>query len=106
MRRREFLCALGAAVLRIAARAQPRSVPTIGLFRTTTPEDSAWLVAAVKKGLSEIGFIDEGYNVAIEYRYGHNRYDQLPELAADLVRHNVTVIVVTGGTVAAKAATS
>jgi putative tryptophan/tyrosine transport system substrate-binding protein len=110
MRRRDFI-ALGAASATswpvvssaTSAHAQQRSVPTIGFIRTTTPQESAWLVAAVKKGLSETGYI-EGHNVAIEYRYAQNQYERLPDIAADLVRQNVALIVATGGTVAALAA--
>jgi putative tryptophan/tyrosine transport system substrate-binding protein len=65
------------------------------------------LVAVFRKGLTETGYV-EGRNLAIEYRFAHNRLDRLPELAADLVRRGVAVIVArpTQSALAAKAATS
>ena len=61
------------------------------------------LVAAFHKGLAEAGFI-EGRDVAIDYRWAHGHYDQLPALAAELVNKQVAVLVSTGGTVSARAA--
>jgi putative tryptophan/tyrosine transport system substrate-binding protein len=79
----------------------------IGFLYAGSPEASASLVAAFRKGLTESGYV-EGKNVAIEYRWAHNNNDRLPELAADLVRHRVAVMVTPGNPVtplAAKAAT-
>jgi putative tryptophan/tyrosine transport system substrate-binding protein len=106
MRRREFIAGLGSAVVwPLATRAQ-QSVPTVGFLSGSVPytDRFRWFL----EGLRETGFI-EGQNVAIESRWADGRYDQLPTLAEDLVRHKVQVIAATGGlseALAAKAATS
>src|SRR5262245_12145425 len=103
--RRKFLAALGgaAAAWPLAARAQQPAMPVIGLVRTTTPEDSAPLIAAFRQGLGESGFV-EGRNVAIEYRYALNQIDRLPALMAELIDRGVAVLAATGGTISARAA--
>jgi putative ABC transport system substrate-binding protein len=107
MRRREFIAFLGGAAVTwpLAARAQQGSI--VGYLYSGSPA-SPLLLAAFRKGLGETGHI-EGRDVTVEYRWANNAFDRLPELAADLVRRRVNVIVTPGSSqaaLAAKAATS
>src|SRR6516165_12462748 len=104
MRRRAFISLLGgAAAWPLAARAQQPAIPTVGFVRITTPQDSAHLVTAFRRGLAENGYL-EGQNVTIEYRYALNQIDRLPAIMADLVGRRVSVLAATGGTISARAA--
>jgi putative ABC transport system substrate-binding protein len=105
MRRREFITLLGgvAATWPLAARAQQPATPVIGFLHSASSAPFKHLVDAFRKGLSEIGFI-EGRNVAIEFRWAQGRYNQLLALATDLVRRNVSVIAVGGGSASTLAA--
>lgn len=106
MRRREFLAFVGgAAASPLAARAQQSKMPVVGYLRSSAQTDATHLVTALRLGLKETGFL-EGQNVAIEYRYANNDHNRLPELAADLIRRQVAVIVANNiSAIAAKAAT-
>ena len=106
MRRREFIKVIGGAGLvawPVASRAQPSTGPVIGFLNSASPDLFADRVRAFRKGLSEVGYV-EGRNVAIEYRWAENKFDSLPDLASDLVRHNVNVIVTGYNLAAAQAA--
>jgi putative ABC transport system substrate-binding protein len=97
MRRREFLGVLGGVAVAMPhiARAQ-QSMPLIGYIGSQSPETTAPYLAAFRSGLKDAGFV-EGQNVAIEYRWGGGRFDEIPALAAELVARRPSLIVATGG---------
>jgi putative tryptophan/tyrosine transport system substrate-binding protein len=109
MRRREFIALFGsAAAWPLAARAQQATTAVIGFIDSRFPEAVVDRLRSFRQGLKDSGYT-EGENVAIEYRWAENRMDRLPELAADLVRRRVSVVVASGGMAvnfAAKAATT
>src|SRR5262249_37848037 len=107
LKRREVIALIGgaAAAWPLAARAQQQpGLPVVGLLRNTPSESFEHIVAALRRGLSEAGFVD-GHNVAIEQRWAEGHDDRLPALLADLVGRRAMVIVAnTAGALAAKAA--
>jgi putative tryptophan/tyrosine transport system substrate-binding protein len=109
MRRREFIAIIGsaAAVWPRIARAQQPAMPIVGFVTGRSPEDSARLGAAFRKGLNQTGHVD-GQNVMVEYHWLEGQYNRLPSLMADLVGRRVAVIaaLVNAASLAAKAATT
>src|SRR5262245_56862107 len=97
IRRRDFITLLGgaAAAWPLAALGQQPAMPVIGFLRPGSPEPNAHLVAAFRRGLSEMGYV-EGHNISVEYRWSHHDDGRLPALAAELVRLRVAVIVAPG----------
>src|SRR6516225_1762197 len=93
-RRRAFITLLGgaAAAWPLAAHAQQGRLPTIGFLHGGFSESNEHRIAAFRQGLNETGYIDSE-NVAVEFRWAHDQTGRLPELAADLVRRQVAVIV-------------
>src|SRR5215510_3085654 len=101
--RREFITLLGGVTAwPLGARAQQsHKVPHIGVLLPGTPTSFAPRTQAFVQGLRDLGYV-EGRTIAIEWKWGQDRVDRLPDLAAELVRSQVDVIV-TGGTPATKA---
>ena len=108
---KKILCLALCAVLLVlslpAEAQQPKKVPLIGYLSTIDPARDSTRAEAIRLALRERGHI-EGQNIAIEYRYAEGKVDRFSELAAELVRLKVDIIVVAGGTrliLAAKNAT-
>jgi putative tryptophan/tyrosine transport system substrate-binding protein len=108
MNRREIIAGLAsAAAWPVVARAQQAAVPIVGVLNSISSVGRARELAGFRQGLNEGGYV-EGRNVAMEHRSANGQYEQLPALAADLVRRRMTVIAALGApaAVAAKAATT
>ena len=110
MRRRDFMTRSAglAATWPLVARAQQSArPPTIGFLGAISSTGFAKQLAGFGQGLRDLGYV-EGGNLIVEYRWAQGRYERLPDLATELVRANVAVIVTHGtpGTLAAKRATS
>ena len=97
MRRREFITRLGvvaATIWPLPVRTQQAALP-VGFLSGLGRNDRPSLREGFRRGLGEGGYV-EGRNLAIEYRFAENQYDQLPALAADLVGRRVAAIAATG----------
>jgi putative ABC transport system substrate-binding protein len=109
MRRRQFIISISAIMAwPFVARAQQKTTPVIGFLSGRSRAETVAVMGQFYNGLAEAGFV-EGQNLRVEYRWAEGRYDRLPTLAAELVALRPTMIVATGGNVAAlaaKAATS
>jgi putative ABC transport system substrate-binding protein len=109
MKRRDFMTLLGGAAATawpLAPRAQQPAMPVVGFLRSTSFTDSAHLVNAFRRGLTEAGFV-EGQNVALEYHAAENDSHRLQAIVTDVVRRPVAVIVAhTPAALVARAATT
>src|SRR5215813_14762464 len=90
------LCARLLALCGSAAAQQPKKVPRIGYLTALDPASESFRSERIRQALRELGYI-EGQNIATEYRYAEGKVDPYPELAAELVRLKVDLIVVAGG---------
>ena len=97
------LCAMLLALCASAEAQQPKKVPRIGYLSARDPATESTRSEAIRLALRELGYI-EGQNIAIEYRYAEGKPDRFPELAAELVRLKVDIIVVPGGDAPIRAA--
>jgi putative ABC transport system substrate-binding protein len=102
IRRREVITLLGGAAVAwpLAARAQQPAMPVIGFMHSASPGPFATYIAAFRDGLGQMGYV-EGRNIVIEYRWAEGRTERLPDLAAELVRRPVAVLIAAGGSLSA-----
>ena len=109
MRWRDFIIAVAGSAVAwpLAARAQQPATPVVGFLHGGSLAERANFIAAFRQGLKETGYV-EGESVAIAYRWAEDQLDRLPQLVAELVRHQVVVLAAVGNaaTLAAKAATT
>jgi len=95
MRRREFIALLGSAALTWPLAAQAQSAPRIGWIFPGASAGNPTELTGFKEGLRELGYV-EGRNIVVEYRFGENSVERLPEFATELARLNVSVVVTLG----------
>jgi putative ABC transport system substrate-binding protein len=92
-----LLVAFALANIHFAEAQQPAKVPRIGYLSAVDPATDSVRSEPIRQALADRGYI-EGQNIAFEYHYAEGKQDRLPVLAAELVRQNVDIIIVSGGT--------
>src|SRR6516164_1434001 len=93
MRRRDFLgAAAGVSSWPLVASARTSGIPTIGYLSSLSEAQSSGSLAAFRRGLSEVGYL-EGQNIAIDFRWAEGQYERLPGMARGLVSRRVSIIV-------------
>src|SRR6185437_12721082 len=104
MFRREFLRLFSGMVAAgpLVARAQLSAIPVVGYLDASSAVGREAVVAAFRDGLKQMRFV-EGYTLKIEYRWADNNVDRLADLIADLVRHEVSALLVAGNIAAQRA---
>ena len=106
MSKKVICVALGAMLFALCVPAeaqQPKKVPLIGYLSSNDPASESIRAEAIRLALRALGYI-EGQNIATEYRYAEGKIDRVPELAAELVRLKVDIIVAAGGVITIRAA--
>src|SRR4030095_10265518 len=94
---RSILCAVMLVAVAVIAEAQqPKKVSRLGYLSSVDAATDSPRVEGIRLALRELGYI-EGQNIAIEYRFAEGKVDRAPELAAELVRLKVDIIVVASG---------
>ena len=94
MQRRTFIKAMAGSLAAGPFAAKAQQPPVVGVLVSASAQGYTRVMGPVLEGLKETGYV-EGRNVAIESRWADYQYDRLPDLAADLVRHQVAVIFTT-----------
>src|SRR3954464_2321807 len=91
--RRKLIVALGVCITPLGSLAQSTArMARVGILSAVSPSGWTPMVEALRNGLRELGYV-EGKTITLEYRWAEGKYERLPELAAELVRSNVDVIV-------------
>ncbi len=98
-----LLVGLALASVHVAEAQQPKKVPRIGYLTSSDPATESTRSEGIRQALRDLGYV-EGQNIAFEYRYAEGKLDRFPELAAELVRLKVDIIVVAGGNTLIQAA--